>query len=201
MIFGHPHPKLRATDPLPGNAALIVIDVQDGFDNPFWGERNNLQAEERIAKLLSAWRESRRPIFHVQHLSRSSTSPLHPSNPGSKIKDIVRPLAQEQVFQKNVNSAFIGTDLEKTLRQNGIGTLVLAGLTTPHCVSTTARMAGNLGFETFLVGDATAAFAVSGPDGKRFSPEEVHAVSLATLHGEFATVVDTQEVLAAALPS
>ena len=188
-------------DPLPSNAALIVIDVQDGFDNPFWGERNNLQAEERIAKLLSAWRESHRPIFHVQHLSRSLESPLHPNNPGSRIKDIVRPLPQEQVFQKNVNSAFIGTDLEKTLRQNGIGTLVLAGLTTPHCVSTTARMAGNLGFETFLVGDATAAFAISGPDGKRFSADEVHALSLATLHGEFATVVNTQEVLTAALAS
>jgi nicotinamidase-related amidase len=184
---------------LPGTAALVIIDVQDGFNNPWWGERNNAQAEEKIAKLLSAWRGSRRPIYHVQHLSRNPESPLHPNNPGSKIKDIVSPLPGEPVFQKSVNSAFIGTDLEKTLRQNGIETLVIVGLTTPHCVSTTTRMAGNLGFDTFLVGDATACFGMPGPDGKHYSADEVHAISLATLHREFATVVNTQEVLAAAL--
>jgi nicotinamidase-related amidase len=107
----------------------------------------------------------------------------------------VRPLETERIFLKRVNSAFIGTQLENALRQLGIGTLVMVGLTTPHCVSTSVRMAGNLGFEVYLANDATAAFEITGPDGKRYSAEEVHSVSLATLHGEFATVVDSRALL------
>jgi nicotinamidase-related amidase len=180
---------------IPQNAALIVIDVQKGFDDPQWGSRNNPDAEKTIAALLTAWRETARPIFHVQHLSSTEGSPLNPRNAGCEIKDIVRPLEDEQIIQKRVNSAFIGTELEGALRQRGIGTLVIVGLTTSHCVSTSARMAGNLGFEVYLPNDAIAAFEIMGPDGKRYSAEEIHNMSLATLHGEFATVVDSKALL------
>lgn len=105
------------------------------------------------------------------------------------------PLNRTPVIQKNVNSAFIGTDLEARLRQNGLKTLVFAGLTTDHCVSTTARMAGNLGFDAYVVSDATATFDRVGHDGKHYGAEEVHAISLASLHEEFATVVDTEGLL------
>jgi len=180
---------------IPENAALIIIDVQKGFDDPHWGARNNPDAEEVVATLLAAWRETARPVFHVQHLSTFENSPLHPGKAGCAIRDCVRPSENEQVFQKRVNSAFIGTGLEDALRQLGITTLVMVGLTTPHCISTSARMAGNLGFNAYLVEDAIAAFEITGPDGKRYSPEEVHAISLATLHGEFATVVDSKALL------
>lgn len=180
---------------LPLNTGLIIIDVQQGFDEPFWGERNNPQAEANIERLLAAWRETGRLILHVQHLSLSPDSPLNAAHPGSALKAAVQPLAGEPVFQKHVNSAFIGTNLEQTLREQGCDTLVIVGLTTPHCVSTTTRMAGNLGFTTYLVADATAAFALDGPDGKHYSAAEIHAVSLATLHAEFATVLATDAVL------
>jgi nicotinamidase-related amidase len=182
---------------IPENAALVLIDVQKGFDEPYWGARNNPDAEKKIAGLLNAWRKTRRPVFHVQHLSTLAKSPLHPSKPGSEIKEEVRPAANEPVFQKSVNSAFIGTQLEETLRKQNIKTLVITGLTTPHCVSTSARMAGNLGFEVYLVGDAIAAFDVTGPDGTRYPAEEVHRMSLATLHDEFGTVVNSKDVLEA----
>lgn len=180
---------------IPRNAGLLIIDVQKGMDDPKWGPRNNPDAEEKIAALLSEWRKTGRPVFHVQHLSTEPDSPLRPERPGCEIKELVRPAGQEPVFQKRVNSAFIGTQLEDFLRKQGIQTLVIAGLTTQHCVSTTARMAGNLGFEVYLVGDAMAAFAATGPDGRRYSPEEVHNVSLATLHEEFGMVVDTEFVI------
>jgi len=180
---------------LPRNAVLLIIDVQKGFDDPRWGQRNNPQAEHSIAGLLAAWRASRRPVFHVQHLSILPDSPLRPENPGCAFKDEVKPLAGEPVFQKHVNSAFIGTDLERVLHERNLDTLVIVGLTTPHCVSTSARMAGNLGFQVYVVSDATAAFALTGPDGRVYSAEEIHAVSLATIHNEFAQVLDCATVL------
>jgi nicotinamidase-related amidase len=182
---------------LPENAVLLVIDVQKGMDAPAWGGRNNPQAEDNIARLLAAWRKTGRPVVHVQHLSLSPDSPLRAGQPGSAIKDAVKPQRGELLFQKHVNSAFIGTDLERQLRERGYSTLVIVGLTTPHCVSTTTRMAGNLGFRTFIVSDATAAFEMVGHDGRHFPADEVHALSLAALHREFATVVETESLLQA----
>jgi nicotinamidase-related amidase len=180
---------------LPPNAALIIIDVQKGFDDPHLGRRNNPEAEANIARLLDAWRRSRRPVFHIQHSSRLKDSPLSPSANGHAIKEIVAPRLGEPVIKKEVHSAFIGTDLEKRLRDSGIRTVVVTGLTTDHCVATTARMAGNLGFDTYVVSDATATFDREGPDGKRYSAEEVHAVNLASLNQEFAKIVTTNALL------
>ena len=184
------------TAALPKDAVLLIIDVQKGMDR--FAEqynRNNPDLERNIARLQNAWRKSGRPIIHVQHLSKEPRSPLRPGQPGVEIKDEVRPLPGEPVVQKSVNSAFIGTTLETDLRQRGLTTLVLTGLQTNLCVSTTARMAGNLGFTTYVVSDATATFDNAGPDGKRYSAELLHDVALADLHGEFATVVDTATIL------
>jgi nicotinamidase-related amidase len=182
---------------LSDHTALILIDVQNGFDDPRMGGRNNPQAESNIAALLAAWRESGRPLIHVKHNSLLPGSPLRPGQAGNEIKSQATPQADEPVIGKTVNSAFIGTDLEDRLRESGIDSVVLVGLTTDHCVSTTARMAGNLGFETLLVADATAAFDRAGPDGTLHPAETVYRVELAILHGEFATVVSTADVLAA----
>ena len=179
----------------PQNAALILIDVQKGFDDPVWGRRNNPDAETNIASLLHAWRQSGRPIFHIQHCSRNPASVLHVGSPGHAIKDPVRPQGEEPVLQKQVNSAFIGTDLEERLRRNDITTLVITGLTTNHCVETTTRMAGNLDFDTYLVSDATATFDRIGPDGLLHTAEEIQAITLTNLHQEFATIVTTRDVL------
>ena len=181
---------------IPANAVLLLIDVQKGFDDPVWGQRNNPQAEQAMARLLEAWRATDRPVIFIKHLSLLPDSPLRKDHPGCAIKDEVKQCAGELVIWKHVNSAFIGTDLEEHLRQNGYTTLVIVGLTTPHCVSTTARMAGNLGFQTYVVEDATAAFEVTGPHGKHYTAEEVHELSLATIHNEFAEVVDTETILA-----
>jgi nicotinamidase-related amidase len=169
--------------------------VQRGFDDPRWGKRNNPQAETNIGRILDAWRNARMPIIHAQHCSRGLDSPPRPGAPGNEIKEIASPLPAEPVLRKNVNSAFIGTDLESRLRSNQVDSVVLVGLTTDHCVSTTARMAANLGFHTYVVSDATATFNRTGPDGRNYEAEEIHAVNLASLHEEFATVIDTENLL------
>lgn len=183
--------------PLSKHAALVLIDVQQAFNDPSWGQRNNPDAEERIAELLAAWRASARPVIHIQHRRERPASLFYVDGPGFPFKPQARPRADEPVVHKDVNSAFIGTDLERRLRTAGVTALVIAGLTTDHCVSTTTRMAGNLGFETFIVGDASATFERIGPDGVHYSAELMHDVALASLHGEFATVVATHEVVTA----
>lgn len=177
------------------NAALILVDVQKGFDLPYWGVRNNPHAESNIARLLSSWRELGRPVVHVRHMSVEPESPLRPGQEGNEFKEMAVPIGKEHIEEKQVNSAFIGTTLEKYLRGHNIDTVVIVGLTTDHCVSTSTRMAGNLGFNTYVVADATATFNRTGFDGTQYSADDVHAYALASLNGEFATVLRTDEIL------
>ncbi|WP_230531188.1 cysteine hydrolase family protein [Microvirga roseola] len=186
---------------LPDNAALLVIDVQQAFDQPRWGQRNNPEAEGNIARLLAAWRASRRPVIHVHHESASPTGAFRRGEAGILTKPEAMPVEGERLYWKTVNSAFIGTSLEADTRKAGITALVIVGLTTNHCVSTTVRMAGNLGFDTYVVSDATATFERKGLDGRIRSAAEVHASALSDLHEEFATVVDTGTLLAELEPN
>lgn len=176
-------------------SALLIIDVQAGLDDARLGARNNRSAEANMARLLAAWRARKRPIFHVQHMSTEPDSPLRPGLPGNAIKREVAPIGGEPVIQKQVNAAFIGTDLEARLRRAGIESLVIIGLTTDHCVSSTARLAGDLGFSVIVVADATAAHESRSYDGAHHSAETVHELALANLHKEFATILTTDQVL------
>jgi len=173
--------------------ALILIDIQKGFDDvEYWGgERNNPDAENNARMLLDIWRDNHLPIFHIQHCSSNPNSLLNELKEGNEFKEIVKPINGEPIIKKNVNSAFIGTNLETLLKENNIHTVVIVGLTTDHCVSTTTRMAGNLSFKTFIVSDATATFNKKGIDGQNYSAALIHETALASLNGEFADVVTT----------
>ncbi len=186
---------------LPPDAALVIIDVQKAIDDPAWsrhGPRNNPAAEANIARLLQAWRRSRRPIVHVRHDSVEALSTYRPGQPGNDFKDEALPLPGEAVVAKHTNSAFIGTGLEVLLRGQGIGTLVVAGVITNNSVEASVRMAGNLGFGVLLAEDACFTFARPDFHGRLRSAEEVHAMSLANLDGEYCRVVTTAAVLAQA---
>ena len=173
--------------PLP---TLLVIDVQQAFEDPAWGERNNPDAETHVAELLSVWRELGAPVVHVRHESASPTGLFRRGTQAFEFKPEARPAPGERVVDKRVNSAFIGTDLQEHLRSTGADCVVVVGLTTDHCCSTTARMAGNLGFETWFVADATATHARAG-----FDAETMHRTALASLDGEFAHVMTTAEAI------
>lgn len=181
---------------LPANTVLLPIDVQAGFDDPRWGARNNPSMEANGLALIAAWRERGLPVVHVRHDSPNPESPLRPGQPGNGFRPGFGPDGGEALVAKTVNSAFIGTDLELRLRRLGAGGLVIFGLVTDQCVSTTARMSANLGYRTFVVGDACACFPMTGPDGIEVSAEVIHRAHLATLHGEFCPVLDTRRLLA-----
>ena len=175
---------------------LLVIDVQRAFDDGSWGSRNNPDAERRIAEALAAWRERGAPVIHVRHRSADPEGRFIPGTPAFEFKPEAEPLDGEPVITKDVNSAFIGTDLEARLRDEGVETVALVGLTTDHCVSTTARMAANLGFDTWVLGDATATHERRAPDGEMIDAEQMHRTALASLDDEFAEVLPTSDALA-----
>lgn len=177
-------------------SALLVVDVQVGFDEPIWGPRNNPHAEENIAALLAAWRSSGGRILHVHHESQSPSGQFQRNTAGQLPKPEAQPAEGEKIYRKSVNSAFIGTCLEADLREACIDSLVVVGLTTNHCVSTTVRMASNLGFDVFVVTDATAAFDRAALDGTTRLANDVHTAALSDLQGEFAQLVDTGAIIA-----
>lgn len=175
------------------STALVVIDAQKGFHDPFWGDRNNLDAEKNIKSLLRFFRETQAPVIHIQHLSIEPKSPLRPSQPGVEFIDGIEPKLGERIFQKNVNSAFIGTGLEAFLVEQKIKSLVLVGFTSDHCVSTSARMAANLKFQVAVISDAVVSFERRSISGGVINPDIVHEVSLASLSKEFAMIKSTRE--------
>ncbi|MBM6618905.1 cysteine hydrolase [Bacillus sp. RD4P76] len=174
---------------------LIVIDVQNAFNDPSWGKRNNLDAEMNMKSLLQAWRQTNRPVIFIRHVSRYPHSLFYMESETSHFKHEVQPLPNEMILQKNVNSAFIGTNLEEIIRELNCPHVVIFGLTTNHCVETTTRMAGNLGFNPILVSDASATFDRIGPTGKHYHAELIHEMTLVNLHEEFATIMTTEELL------
>jgi nicotinamidase-related amidase len=183
--------------PLPDTAALIVIVLQRAIDHPSWGERNNPEAERNVAALLAAWRRTGRPVYHIRHDSQEPDSHYRPGQPLHAFKPEAQPAAGETVIAKNTNSAFIGTDLESRSRAAGQTLLVVAGVITNNSVEATVRMAGNLGFDTYLVEDATFTFGRRDWRGTWRTADEVHAMSLANLDGEYCSVVRTRYILGA----
>jgi len=180
---------------LPDEAALVVIDVQRGFADPRWGRRNNPEMEANTSRLIEAWRARGAPIVFVKHDSTEPDSPLRPDRPGNALADIVSG-EPDLIVTKSVNSAFYGQpDLDAWLKSNDIGAVVIAGIQTNFCCETTARMAGNLGYDTYFVIDATHTFDLTAPDGAVITADELTRVTAANLHGEFATVVATDDLL------
>jgi nicotinamidase-related amidase len=185
--------------PLLAHAALLIVDVQKAIDADYHaleGPRNNLDAERNIARLLAAWRRAQRPIIHIRHDSTFPASAYRPGQQGNDFKAEVAPVGGETVIPKQTNSAFIGTGLEKHLRDSGLRTLVVTGVSTNNSVEATVRMAGNLGFQTYLISDACFTFARRDFDNRLRTADEVHSMSLANLHGEYCTVLDTAAALA-----
>jgi nicotinamidase-related amidase len=177
--------------------ALIVVDVQRGFDDPSWGRRDNPGCERNIAALVSGWRERRWPVVFVRHDSVELGSPLQPGTPGNALRDEVLGDGEPDLLvSKSVNSSFHGSpSLKDWLDGRGIRTIYVCGITTNHCCETTARVGGNLGYDVRFVVDATHTFDRRHPDGEIVPAEQLARVTAANLHEEFATVTDTAAAL------
>jgi len=184
------------SDPvLPSPTALVVIDVQRGFDAPTWGQRNNPDCEANIAALISAYRRGGQRVVFVRHDSRDANSPLAPGTTGNLFKEAISG-EPDLLVVKHVHSAFYGApDLDRWLQDQGIQTIAICGITTDHCCETTARMAGDLGYDTLFVLDATHTFDRVGPGGAVLSGDLIASATAASLDREFASVVTSAQVV------
>ncbi|MGW3557153.1 cysteine hydrolase family protein [Streptomyces sp. NPDC000963] len=185
------------------NAALVVVDVQKGFEEEYWGKRNNPDAERNIAVLLDLWQATGRPVVLVRHDSaEGSRSPLRAGHGGNDFKDFVeerrgKGSGPELLVVKSVNSAFYGEpSLDAWLRGRGVGQIVVVGIQTNMCNETTARMGGNLGYDVVFPLDAMHTFDLEGPYGWAASADELTRATAVSLHGgRFARVVATEDVV------
>lgn len=181
---------------MPSPPVLLLIDLQMAILHPKWGVRNNPGAEERIGALLAFWRARGWPVWHVAHDEANPSSSYHTHGPGNAFRPEFMPWAEETVIRKTVNNAFIGTGLEEALRSQGHNALVVAGVITNNSVDATVRMAGNLGFDTTLVADGCYTFGRADWNGRVWSAEDVHALSLANLDGEYCRVLTAAQIMA-----
>lgn len=177
--------------------ALLVIDVQMALanDDANGAERSCPEAEKNISSLLAAFRERGDAVVHIHHHGLDPDDPFNTNAPGSAVQPYAKPADGEALYVKHVSSAFVGTSLEKDLRNKNVERLVLCGATANHCVETATRAAADLGFDAVYASDAVWAYAVTGPDGVEHSAEQVHSTSLSTVQGEFAQVLPTAEIL------
>lgn len=175
--------------------ALVVIDMQQCMSQAVISERNNPEAESQIQNLLAVWRQRQWPIIHLRHISREATSSFRPGQVGAAFQTEFEPLAQEAVFEKNRPDAFCNTGLERWLHARELAHLVIVGVSTNNSVEATARSAGNLGFTAYVVADACFTFPKLDYQGVLRSAEEVHAMSLANLAGEYAEIITTPDLL------
>ncbi|MDP1711723.1 MAG: cysteine hydrolase family protein [Candidatus Nanopelagicaceae bacterium] len=175
--------------------ALIVIDVQEGFNQESWGPSNNPDCEDNIRKLLDTWRSNEWPVVLVRHDSVSPNSSLRPGQPGNDFMPGIFG-KHDLLVSKSVNSAFYGSpDLDAWLKNKGYKAIVICGITTNHCCETTARMAGNLGYDVTFVIDATRTFDFKDMEGQVIKADEMARVTATNLNGEFARVVTTKDVI------
>jgi nicotinamidase-related amidase len=185
---------MTAFPPLP--CALLLIDLQRAIDAPYWGPRNNPQAEENVAKLLAAWRQAGWPIIHVRHDSREPNSAYRPGSDTHAFKPQAMPHPGETIVPKQTHSAFVGTDLDARLKARGIASLCIAGVITDNSVEATVRHGADLGWPIALIEDACFTVDRRLRDGTMVPAAQMHARSLALLDGEYATIVDTVQALA-----
>ncbi|MGH3481248.1 MAG: cysteine hydrolase family protein [Nocardioidaceae bacterium] len=176
--------------------ALVVVDAQEGFDDPAWGKRNNPACDDNIAALVERWHAGGRRVVHVRHDDNDDpSSPLHPDSPGNRLKHYLA-TPPDLLVTKHVNSSFHGSpDLQAWLTAHDVPGIVVCGITTNHCCETTARVGGNLGYDVLFAIDATHTFDRTGPDGETMTADELARATATNLHEEFAMVVSTQELL------
>jgi nicotinamidase-related amidase len=170
-----------------GNVSLVLIDLQNEYRVGPLALPGAEAAIASAARLLARARESGAAVFHIAHQGKPGGLFDRAAERGA-IADRVAPLGTEPVIEKALPNAFAGTDLQERLKATGRHNVVLAGMMTHMCVSSTARAALDLGFRVTI--DAESCATRDLPDGRggMIAATAVHDVALAELADRFAII-------------
>ena len=173
--------------------ALIIIDVQnDYFESGKMPLHNPLKALKNIERVLTKFREKGLPVFHIQHINEPDDDFFQPNTDGAEIHSRLTPLSNEYHLIKHMPSSFLGTGLEKLLKEKGITDIVVCGMMSHMCVDTTVRACQDLGLNVVLLDDACATINLNY-NGEVIPAETVHKTYMASLNGVFAKTIMTNE--------
>ena len=177
-------------------SALILIDIQNDY---FPGGAMELvginQAAAKARELLTACRQARRPIFHVQHLALGPGATFfRPNTVGVEIHESVRPFAGEPVIQKHYPNAFRETGLREALQSAGVEEVIIGGAMSHMCIDATTRAAFDFGFSCTVIHDACATRDLVF-EGLTISAAQVHGAFMAALGMRYARVWSLEEML------
>jgi nicotinamidase-related amidase len=157
-------------------SALFLIDIQNDY---FPGGNLELAGITRrrpaLRELLAAWRQTRRPLFHVQHLALGPGATFfRPNTVGVEIHESVRPVPGEPVIQKHYPNAFRETDLKERLNRAGVEEVILCGAMSHMCIDATTRAAFDYGLRTVIHDACATRDRPSKPDHPRSSGPRGH---------------------------
>jgi nicotinamidase-related amidase len=175
------------------DSILIIINAQNGLLDATQEGRNNSEAEKNILNILELWRTKKRSVIHVKHVSDDPNSNFFKNSVSCDFLNSLAPKNNEDVVEKEKSSAFAGTSLENLLNQKKTSNIILVGFTANECIDATARDAAAFGFETFVIGDATATFDIRDPYGKLVKAERIHKLTLANINAFYAKVIMTSD--------
>jgi nicotinamidase-related amidase len=178
--------------------ALLVIDMQEGMADRIRAGRPTavVDAPDRIARLLADARRRGLPVIHVHHDDPHPESPFRKGLPGAEAMPSALPLPGETVLWKHGSSAFHGTDVDFRLKSLGVTELVVAGAVAAFCVTSTVRMASDLGYRVLLPQDALLGFDLPAHDGGTIDADTVMRVTLSVLGADFARLTTVAELVA-----
>lgn len=176
------------------DAALLVIDVQESFRHaPYWSDEDVAPFTERLQALIDGAAAQGMPVLQVFHAAPTGHFSLASGHVRTLEPVAIRPGA---VFHKGKHSALVGTGLDTWLTQHGTRRLLVSGIRTEQCCETTTRHASDRGWAVDFVTEATLTFAMTGADGRLFSPANIKARTELVLAGRFARIATVEEVLA-----
>lgn len=170
-------------------SALVIVDAQREYLDGGLPLHQIDKALVELKELLMRARKLNIPIFHIVHHAPSGAPIFNPDSQFSHIIDAVKPIDKEQVIIKHSPSSFVGTDLEKLLKEQKKQNLVLGGFMTHMCINATARGASDLGFAPTVVASTCATRDLPGLDGQVLKAEDVHKSNLAALADLVACVI------------
>ncbi|MDK1704139.1 cysteine hydrolase family protein [Serratia rubidaea] len=183
-----------------GKTALIVIDIQNEYyaGKGFRGKMvipDGRAVLENSKKLVDFAHKHHMPVYFVRHVGAKGGPLFAEGSVYAEFHQELQPTAQDAVIAKATPSAFVATDLDAQLKKQGVTTLLVAGLMTHMCVSSTARDAVPLGYSVLIAGDATATRDLDDGVGGVVDHRVLQRAALAGVADVFAEIHSTQDIL------